>query len=571
MSATTAGGMPGTLRAWVLGIAGVAAVGVVTLGASVDADTLLRPLPLSLAAAIAVAEVYSVWDTGRPRNCTITVSELFVAVALVTLAPDAALVVGVGGTLLTMPLRATVGPLRRIPPRSPLVLVHSVALPALRVVSAVLVMTLLDGSLTTLLAALVAVATMTTVDLAATMVVVRLDTGLPLRQALGANLPVEYAAPLAIGATGALLGVALDGRPIAWLLVAVLTGLTVAVSHAGMTWSRERLRSRVLLDVARSTARAAGERDVTSALLDQVADGLLARRVELVPRAPDWAEVSAPVGTHGWLAVAERSIPTQADFDHRDRELLEELATMAVVMLDNGALLERLADGERLRSTLLAAAAHDLRNPLAITEGTLEMLQRPDELPQGARADLLGAAMRATKRASRLVHDLIVLEQQHLAAPVGDDGADVADVVADVVAALPPGLGDRCVVRAGDVPRAAMSPVLLERVLDNLVGNALKHTPAHLNVDVHVRSSAEWVVVAVEDRGPGIPPQERERILAPFERAVTTASGYGLGLHIATEFVARAGGRLDISDRTDGPGASFRVRLPRVGTADRSD
>lgn len=564
MAATTTRGMPLPVRAWVLAVTLIAVVGVMVLAGHTAPGSLLRPLPLALVAGVALAEVFSVWDFGRPRNCSVTVSELFVGVAFVALEPGTALGVCVAGSLVTPPLRASVGPLRRVPARSPFVLVHSVAMPVLRCVAGVAALVLVADHVGPGWAALAGLVALQLVDTVTTGVVVHLDTGMSFRRAVTGNVVVEYLAPLGAGAFGVVLGLALAGQALAWLVVAAMAGVVVAVSHAGTRWSRERRRSRLLLEVSESTVRTAGDGDVAHVLAAHVADALLARRVEVTPTRPGWADLTAPLGGHGWLAVAGRAIPTQ-DFDHRDQELLDEVATVATVVLDNGELLARLADAELLRSTLLAAAAHDLRGPLALTAGTLDILRlEGDGLDASVRARLLESASRATHRADQLVHDLIVLERQHLAADAPTTAADPVAVARQVLAALPAATAARCTIEVdGEVPPVAMGAVLLERVIDNLVGNAVKHTPDDGPVRVRLRSAARGrVAILVEDRGPGVPPDQREKILAPFARAVASGSGYGLGLHIATEFLRRADGELVISDRDDGPGACFRVDLP---------
>lgn len=568
MAATSVVSMPRQVRVWVLTVAAAAVLGVATQVDTAALAALVHPLPLVLVAGIALAEVFSVWDFGRPRSCTLTISELFTGVAFAVLEPDAALVVGAAGSLATPPLRRTVGPLRRIPARHRLVLLHSVAMPVLRTVAGVVVLVAALAPLGQPWAALLGLGALLLADAAMTAVVVHLDTGLPLRRAVLTDPIVELAVPLGAGTFGVLLGRVLGDDPRAWLVVAALSAAVVAMSHAGTRWSRERRRSRVLVEIARSSVRTDQEEEVEQLLVPQVGDALLARRVEVVQAPVDWAEMSASLGGHGYLAVAGRTIPSQG-FDHRDRELLDEVATLATVVLDNAGMLDRLADEEELRSTLLAAAAHDLRSPLAITAGVVETLGTHHDLDGAVRERLLDSASRATRRAGRLVHDLIVLEQQHLGAVEEVPCADLEEVVARVLEALEEQENARCRLEVRDgVPPVAMSPVLLERVVDNLVGNAIKHTSDGGAVVVRIRSSGgSRAVLAVEDRGPGVPPEQRERLLAPFTQAVANSSGFGLGLHIAAEFVRRAGGELVISDRRGGPGASFQVHLPTVGQA----
>ena len=104
----------------------------------------------------------------------------------------------------------------------------------------------------------------------------------------------------------------------------------------------------------------------------------------------------------------------------------------------------------------------------------------------------------------------------------------------------------------------------LERALGNLIGNALKYSLRSSAVEVAVGREGDWALVRVEDRGPGIPEEERERVLEPFQRLEShrDVPGSGLGLSIVRDVCAEHGGHLEIADR-EGGGASIRMRLPR--------
>lgn len=567
MAASATTGMPAGVRVWVCGLTAVAALGVALTVTGHDVARLATPLGLALVAGIAVAEVCSVWESGRPRTVSLTVSEVFVGIALVALPLSTVVLVCVLGSLATLGLRFAVGPKRGDPLRSPLVAVHGVALPVVRCLAAVAVVASLGDVLAGPVAAVLGIVAWVLVDGVATATVVRLETGLSLRDAVGETVPVEVAVALGTGAFGVALGVGIAGHDLGWAPVVGVGLLVLVTSHAGTTWSRERRRSALVLDVVRATGQAAGEHGrVAEVLVTQVGAALHAARVELTAQPPAWAAITAPLGGHGWIGVADRTYASQALFDRDDQDLLSAVASVATIALDNAVLVARLADEERLRSTLLAAAAHDLRSPLALASGALQAVGPVSE--DGAPAhQLLRLATSGVERASRLVHDLIVLEREHVVGAGADGGADVAGVLDAVLGALPPGSAVRCSaeVEAG-LPQVAISPVLLERVVDNLVGNALKHTAHDGPVRVWARAVAGEVELSVDDRGKGVPADQRDRVLAPFATASTSTSGVGLGLHIAVEFVRRAGGTLEIHDRDDGPGASFRVRLPVVAS-----
>jgi signal transduction histidine kinase len=104
----------------------------------------------------------------------------------------------------------------------------------------------------------------------------------------------------------------------------------------------------------------------------------------------------------------------------------------------------------------------------------------------------------------------------------------------------------------------------VERIVENLVRNALRHTPGDSRIEVRVESDGDTVTITVEDDGPGVQREQRERIFEPFERGTAknvAPSGSGLGLAIVRRFARLHGGSAWVGDRVGG-GASFHVRLP---------
>lgn len=524
-------------------------------------------LLLALLLGFATANTFSVWDFGRPRSCSLELSELFAALAFVVAAPgDVALAV-TGAALLQPMLRSRVGPLHGVPARNWAVTVFAIADPILRTVAGLAAFLASVDTLGRPIAAMLGVTVLVVVDGAASVTVVHFDTGIAVRTWLARAPALRYALPLGAGAVGVGLGVALRTATHPWVAVVALSAALVIASHAGTRLSRERRRSDLLLQTTRSAVATAAAEDTAAAVGRVVADGLYAQRAAVVEEVPAWAVLSVPLAGHGWLVVGPRALRSQAAYDRLDVELLDHLAELATVVLENSRLLQRLADRERLSTMLVATAAHDLRSPLSIAASAMETLREHEGARPGHARQILDVGLRATDRANRLVHDLLVLERDR-------DGrtesavAVPAEVAALVVEGLPEGEAERCRIEVHGESAVAMSPALLERVLDNLVRNALRHAPADEDVTIRVqRATGERVVIAVEDRGPGVPADQRAALLEAGAQGQEGASGgYGLGLHIASEFVRRAGGDLRVSDRADGPGACFRVRLPQAGT-----
>jgi signal transduction histidine kinase len=141
--------------------------------------------------------------------------------------------------------------------------------------------------------------------------------------------------------------------------------------------------------------------------------------------------------------------------------------------------------------------------------------------------------------------------------------ADVAELVRRVIAEAD-FLSERKVVVHADAVEASIDPAKVERILENLLVNAAKHTPDDSTIWVDLISTPAWVQINVEDEGAGVPQPLRTVIFEPFRRGSpeTSSPGAGIGLSLVARFAALHGGDAWVEDR-EGGGASFRVRLPR--------
>ena len=237
---------------------------------------------------------------------------------------------------------------------------------------------------------------------------------------------------------------------------------------------------------------------------------------------------------------------------------------------------------ERMRR-FVADASHELRTPLTTIRGFAELYrQRADSSP--AEAERLMRRIEAeSARMSLLVEDLLLLARMDQQRPVAHDPVDLLAVAADTVQAsraVAPGRDISLRVGGGSSDDAgdAGPPVVLgdeprlRQVVRNLVDNALAHTPADTPVQVRVRTEtsdgnggAPAAIVEVADSGPGLTPEQAERVFERFYRAdkarTRAAGGTGLGLAIVASLVAAHHGTVTV-DSTPGQGATFRVRLP---------
>jgi signal transduction histidine kinase len=230
-------------------------------------------------------------------------------------------------------------------------------------------------------------------------------------------------------------------------------------------------------------------------------------------------------------------------------------------------LQQAFAERDRANAAMrrfIADAGHQLRTPLTIVQGFIDILRRnPNEAPQ-ERARILDTMFRQCRIMSELIEKLILLdrwqrEQRVQAFEPIDVGVLVSDLIAPVADAHPQ---RQIRVRAREGLMAAIDPSELGHVVTNLVDNALKYTSG--TIDVTVDGDAEFVTIDVRDEGPGIAPHHAARIFDRFYRGPRRdVEGSGLGLAIARRAVERAHGSLTLeSDPVSG--SRFSVRLPRI-------
>ena len=302
-----------------------------------------------------------------------------------------------------------------------------------------------------------------------------------------------------------------------------------------------------------------------AALLERDADG--ERPVAVVGEPPSaHPRLSAPAGEHLRL-VADGPALFAAD-----QRFLTLLATGAARALQaerlaaQAAPARELTEIDKLRAALLAAVGHDLRTPLAGIKACVSSLREPDlELTDAQQAELLATVDASADKMSDLVENLLALSRlQAGALSVHPRATAVDEITAAALlhTPLPPGRAVDIDV-PDDLPPAWADPGLLERVVANLVANALQAGPPGRPVHVHARQEGEVISLQVTDHGPGVPADERELIFAPFQRLDdhTTHHGLGLGLAIARGFTEAMNGTLIPTDTPSG-GLTMTLTLP---------
>ncbi|WEK61801.1 MAG: DUF4118 domain-containing protein [Candidatus Microbacterium colombiense] len=223
-----------------------------------------------------------------------------------------------------------------------------------------------------------------------------------------------------------------------------------------------------------------------------------------------------------------------------------------------------LAETDQVRSALLSALSHDLRRPLASAVAAIGGLRGAHALSDDDRAELLATADESLATLSTLVTDL--LDVSRVQAGVLAVSALPLDATSPILAAVDElGLGpaDVDLVLDPDLPALHADPVLLQRVLVNVLANAHRHSPGDRRVIVSTSSIGERAEIRIIDRGEGVPVERRDRIFQPFQRFGDTdnTTGLGLGLALSRGFTEGMGGSLTPED-TPGGGLTMVISLP---------
>ena len=265
--------------------------------------------------------------------------------------------------------------------------------------------------------------------------------------------------------------------------------------------------------------------------------------------------------------------------DASERRLMSVIAAQLGTALEQRQLeetakaVEPLAATDRVRTALLSAVGHDLRRPLAAATAAVSGLRSEwSKLSDQDRADLLETADEALSQLANLVTDLLdVSRLQSGVLGVSVMPVDPAEVIMPALDELSLGPADVEIDLGSDVPEMVADPALLQRVVVNLLSNALRYEPAGSRVRLAESSFANQVEIRVIDHGPGIPEDRRGDVMVPFQRLGDTDSsvGLGLGLALSKGFVEGMDGTLALED-TPGGGLTMVISLPQVGAEEAS-
>jgi two-component system sensor histidine kinase KdpD len=290
---------------------------------------------------------------------------------------------------------------------------------------------------------------------------------------------------------------------------------------------------------------------------------VLAAVGEPVPARPEDGELV--VGLHGDAVL----VLNGAAVAHADPDILRAFVGQVATALERRELRaasERAAgleEANELRTALLAAVSHDLRTPLSsIKAAVSSLLQRDVDFSPAATRELLETVDEGADRLNHLIGNLLDMSRLQTGAVqlvMRDVGLD------EVVPAALVGLDDaRLAVDVPEtLPRVRADAALLERVVANVVENALSWSPPDASVRIEACATPSTVELNVVDRGPGIPLAQRDEVFRPFQRLGdrSTDTGVGLGLAVARGFVEAMDGTIEVDD-TPGGGTTMVISLP---------
>jgi two-component system, OmpR family, sensor histidine kinase KdpD len=376
------------------------------------------------------------------------------------------------------------------------------------------------------------------------------------------------------------------------LLIFVAVGLAVSsvvdtAARRTKQAARSGAESELLATTAGSVLRGQG---ALAAVLDRVREAFGMDSVTLLERQnhtwvpagvsgegpvirPEDADVEMPVGDDLVLAMRGRPLPAT------DRRVLGAFAAYAAAALEQSRLTAAaeaarpIAEADRVRTALLAAVSHDLRTPLASAKAAVTSLRSSDiEWDAEDHDELLATADESLDKLAHLVDNLLDMSRlQAGALAVFPRPADLSEIVARSLDDLGPAARIVTVDIPEDLPEVAVDPGILERVIANLIANALRYSPPGAPPLLTGSVLRDRVELRIIDRGPGIPDEHRDHMFVPFQRLGDTdnTTGVGLGLALSRGLTDAMGGSLEPED-TPGGGLTMALSLPAVpGPAER--
>ena len=291
--------------------------------------------------------------------------------------------------------------------------------------------------------------------------------------------------------------------------------------------------------------------------------------------------LKAPMRVRGVLAVQP---PQTGLLSPEQRQMLDTCASLLAISLERIHYVQVAQtstveiESERLRNSLLSAISHDLRTPLSALVGLADTLLLTQPAPSGQQMEIAQAVRKSALRMNALVANLLDMARLEAGAVrLNRAWQPLEEVVGSAIAATTQTLGPRAVGThlADDLPLLNLDAALFERVLVNLLENAAKYTPPGSAIDIGAEVEGQFVLLTIDDHGPGLPAGREEAVFEKFERGSRESAtpGVGLGLAISRAIVQAHGGTISGANRLDAgrvAGARFTIRLP-IGEPPQGD
>ncbi|MEE1742098.1 DUF4118 domain-containing protein [Streptomyces sp. BE147] len=354
---------------------------------------------------------------------------------------------------------------------------------------------------------------------------------------------------------------------LALLVFAVVAATVAAIVDRSLRLSRRAARATAEAETLSSLAGSIVRGDqAVPVLLERTRETFAMASVELLDRpAADGGAVNLPVGPDAHLVLRGRTLPAS------ELRVLTAFTAHVAAALERARLVEAAAEVEpvraadRMRTALLAAVSHDLRTPLAAGWAAISSLRSTEvEFSEEDRSELLSTAEESMARLNRLVGNLLDMSRlQAGALTLALRPTTLGEVLPAALDSLPCDPAAVTVRIPDGVPPVVADPPLLERVIANVVGNAVRYSPPGRPVVITASTLADRVEFRFIDRGPGLAGAERDRAFVPFQRLGDTdnTTGVGLGLALARGLAEAMDGTLTPED-TPGGGLTMALSLP---------
>jgi two-component system sensor histidine kinase KdpD len=349
-----------------------------------------------------------------------------------------------------------------------------------------------------------------------------------------------------------------------------------AISHVGQTFGRE---VAVFLPVKNDLKVYAASPGLAISDNDQAVAGWVYEHgqqaghgTETLPEASmRYQPLKTTQGVVGVLGV--KPVDSVRHLTREQLRTLDAFANQIGLAVERASLAEQARQAEvleitdKLQTALLNSISHDLRTPLVSITGALSSLADDQIiLDASARRSLIETASEEADRLNRLVGNLLDMTRLESGAMrIKKETCDIQDVIGSALEELGSRIGKRSIAIdiPDELPLIQLDFVLAERVLVNVIDNALKYSPANLPIEIKVHAAGAFLEVDVADRGTGIPPEDLTRIFDKFYRVQRpdNVSGTGLGLSISKGIVQAQGGFIAAENR-EGGGTIITISLP---------